>query len=117
MCLVDHVGRRGGIGGDPKHLLDPKSIMTCKQFIDHLLDLTEGELPTETVRLCRQHADLCQECADYLESYQTTIEVEKGAFASPSASLDDASDPDDAFDYALPEDLVQSILSAARAVS
>ena len=78
--------------------------MTCKEFIDHLLDYTEGELDVEARRLCERHADLCRDCADYLKGYESTRELSTSCFDS-GKGLDE--------NFDLPEDLVQSILSAA----
>ncbi len=93
-------------------------MLTCEQFIDHLLDFTEGDLPSETNRLCREHSALCKKCAGYLDSYQKTIAVEKAAF-DPDLAIGSAAhrDPASKDRYELPEELVQSILTAAGAVS
>ena len=97
-------------------------MMTCEQFIDHLLDFEEGDLPSETDRLCREHSALCQECADYLDSYRKTVVVGKAAFKSDSQGSEPVVGPADdqrptaIESYELPEELVQSILTAAGAV-
>ncbi len=97
-------------------------MMTCEQFIDHLLDFDEGDLPSETDRLCREHSALCKQCADYLDSYQKTVAVGKAAFKSDSHGSEPAADtvdnqrPSAMESYELPEELVQSILTAAGAV-
>lgn len=78
-------------------------MMTCKDFIDQLLDYTEDDLNAEARRLCRQHADLCRDCADYLNEYEATAKLCRDAFEG------DAEAPD------LPEELVQSILQAVEA--
>lgn len=74
--------------------------MTCKEFIDRLLDFTEGDLDAEARRLCREHAGLCRDCADYLSGYEATSDLCRECF-------DDEPIPD------LPEDLLTSILKAA----
>lgn len=76
--------------------------MTCKEFIDRLLDFTEGDLDTEARRLCREHAGLCRDCADYLSGYEATAEL-----CRESVRGEDEAVPE------LPEDLVTSILKAA----
>lgn len=91
--------------------------MNCQEFIDQLIDLEEGTLEETAQRLCREHSDVCHECADYLTSYRSTVELGKAAFASPVAqsvvSQADASwDLDE--DRALPEESVQAILEAIR---
>ena len=81
--------------------------MTCKDFIEQLLDFTGDDLGAEAQRLCEEHADLCRQCADYLESYQTTVAVGRGALSSPGEWGED-------LEGDLTEELVQSVLAVAR---
>ena len=86
--------------------------MTCEEFIGHLLDFVEEDLDDETHRLCRQHAELCKECAGYLSSYRVSTALGKAVF-----SLDQRPEGDSEESYELPEALVQSILAEARRLS
>jgi anti-sigma factor RsiW len=71
--------------------------MTCREFIEFLLDYTEERLSAEERGRFDSHLKLCPECRTYLETYGKTVELAK------LASFD--SIPGDA-----PEDLIEAIL-------
>lgn len=96
--------------------------MNCQEFIDQLLDLEEGTLEQNALRLCREHEALCHQCADYLKTYRATIELEQGAFALEAADVDSGAkgvdiDPPARAEVALPEETLRSILDAIRSAS
>lgn len=72
---------------------------TCKELIDFLDDFVEDALPETERRTFEQHLGACPECVEYLDSYERTVEMCRGAYAEETC--------DD-----LPEDLVQAILAA-----
>ncbi len=76
--------------------------MTCRELIEFLLDYMEGELPAEQRRLFEQHIQICQDCADYIDSYRQTIELSRDAFNSSDKEI-----PAD-----VPDELVAAILAA-----
>ncbi len=78
--------------------------MTCREFVDFLMDYLGGELPTEQRTCFEQHLSECPDCATYLQSYEATIRIGKFMRAEPSEPL-----PGD-----VPEDLVRAILAARR---
>jgi anti-sigma factor RsiW len=78
--------------------------VNCREALEHFHDHVEGQLgPVQRWRL-RLHLWLCGRCRKYLRSYKTTVDAEKAAFC----------DSADASPTAIPDDLVASILSAAR---
>ncbi len=79
--------------------------MTCQEAIDFVLSYLDGDLSPEVRAEFDRHLAICASCAAYLDSYKKTVQIEKAAFASAS---DDAG-------IALPEELVQAILSARAA--
>lgn len=75
--------------------------MTCREFIDFLLEyLSGGFSPNERTEF-ELHLAECPDCVTYLRSYRETVHLSKAAFADPEAPV-----PDD-----VPEELVQAILS------
>jgi len=79
--------------------------MTCQEAIDFVLSYLDGDLTPEVRAEFDRHLAICTSCAAYLDSYKKTVQIEKAAFASAH---------DDAV-MALPEELVQAILSARAA--
>ncbi len=76
--------------------------LTCREFIEFLLAWREGELPEEERRVFDQHLARCPYCADYLRSYEATIQLGRGAFCEPDEPV-----PDE-----VPDELVSAILAA-----
>lgn len=79
-------------------------LMTCREFIDSLVDLLAEDLPEEQRAVFERHLAVCPSCVAYLETYRKAIELGKAAFADPEAPI-----PND-----VPEQLVQAILAARR---
>ena len=77
--------------------------MTCREFIDFLMDYLEKQLPDESRNEFEKHIEDCPDCFHYLDSYKTTVEL------GQKACKDEDSAPEDA-----PEQLIQAILSAAK---
>jgi anti-sigma factor RsiW len=76
--------------------------MTCRDFIEFLLEYSSGELSPEQRREFDAHLAECPWCVAYLRTYERTIRLGKAAFAEPEASV-----PAD-----VPEELVRAILAA-----
>ncbi|MEM1206174.1 MAG: zf-HC2 domain-containing protein [Acidobacteriota bacterium] len=73
--------------------------MTCKDFVDQLIDFIEGGLAEDACRLMREHQELCPPCLDYAESYRATAALAAGAYVEQEAP-------------ALPEDFAAKLLKA-----
>lgn len=73
--------------------------MTCKEVLDFMMAYVDGELPAEQRAEFDRHLAICDDCRDYLASYQSTLQLER------TATTADA-------DAAVPEHLVQAILAA-----
>jgi anti-sigma factor RsiW len=78
--------------------------MTCRELIEFLADYLSGELPAEERRLFEEHLAECPDCVAYLETYEATIRLGKGAFSI-------VQDPGCAD---APEELVAAIMAARR---
>jgi len=79
--------------------------MTCRDFVDFLMQYLSGELSPAEQSVFDQHMAECPACVAYLRTYRETIRLEKAAFADPAGSV-----PTD-----VPNDLVQAILAARSA--
>jgi anti-sigma factor RsiW len=78
--------------------------MTCREFIDFLMEYLSGGLSANEWAEFEQHLAECPDCAAYLRSYEETIKLGKAVFADPDAPV-----PQD-----VPEELVQAILASRR---
>ena len=79
--------------------------MTCREFIDFLLDYHSGALPAGERACFEEHLAACPACLAYLDMYEQTIRLGKAACCDPEAPL-----PAD-----VPDDLVRAILAARGA--
>ena len=80
-------------------------MVTCRTFVEFLMDYMSGELPATQRDEFDEHLAACVACVAYMKSYSDTIKLGKAAFADPDAGV-----PDD-----VPEDLVKAVLAARRA--
>ena len=78
--------------------------MTCKEFIEFLLDYAEGELAKEQRQEFDAHIKICADCDAYLESYQQTVAMVKAVGADDNAELN----------ADVPEGLIKAILAAQK---
>jgi anti-sigma factor RsiW len=78
--------------------------MTCREFVDFLLEYLCGELSARERAEFQRHLAECPDCSTYLRSYQETVKLGKAVFADPEAPV-----PPD-----VPEELVQAILASRR---
>jgi anti-sigma factor RsiW len=79
--------------------------MTCKDFIEFLLEYVQDELPKRERALFEEHLSVCESCVAYLANYRDTVALSKAAFCDPDAPV-----PEE-----VPEDLVTAVLAARKA--
>ena len=80
-------------------------MITCRTFVEFLMDYMSGELPEAQRDEFDGHLAACVACVAYMKTYSDTVKLGKAAFENPDAAV-----PDD-----VPEDLVKAILEARRA--
>ena len=78
--------------------------MTCREFVDFLLEYLSGELSARERAEFERHLVQCPDCSAYLRSYRETIKLGNSVFADPEVPV-----PQD-----VPEELVQAILASRR---
>jgi anti-sigma factor RsiW len=86
-------------------------MLTCREFIEFLMEYLERALPVQRLSEFERHLGGCSSCRAYLQNYQSTVRLGRAAFADPEAG------PDDALPEDVPEDLVKAILAARSAQS
>ena len=79
--------------------------MTCREFIERLLEYDGGELSAALKQALHHHEEICPPCEGYHRSYRETSLLCR-------AALDDPEDPGGSED--LPEDLLRRIVESAR---
>jgi anti-sigma factor RsiW len=78
--------------------------MTCREFIDFLMQYSDGELPASERSRFDDHLAECPSCEAYLKTYEATVKLGKWAFCHP----------DDPVPADIPEQLIQAILAARQ---
>jgi anti-sigma factor RsiW len=78
--------------------------VTCREFVDFLLDYDAGEISAPQRTAFDAHMAECPPCVVYLETYRETVVLGKAAFEASDEAL-----PDE-----VPERLVEAILAARR---
>lgn len=76
--------------------------MTCRDFLEFLVEYSSGDLAGLEFAEFEAHLAECPECLTYLEAYEKTIQLVKTAYAHPRNRV-----PDD-----VPERLVRAVLAA-----
>lgn len=79
--------------------------MTCREFIEFLIDYFADSLPADQRDTFHAHMSACPECVAYLNMYRQTVALGKAAHVDPAGH-----DP-----VGVPEDLIQAILAARQA--
>jgi anti-sigma factor RsiW len=79
--------------------------MTCREFVDFLMEYLDGELPAESKSVFETHLEKCPPCGAYLHNYEQTVRM--------AADMVDCEEQD-ALPEA-PEALVQAVLRARKA--
>jgi predicted anti-sigma-YlaC factor YlaD len=80
-------------------------MITCREFEDFVLSYLDGELTPRQTRVFKMHMYLCRECREYLNAYQTSIELSKALRHEPGKPTAEE----------VPEDLIKAILAAKNA--
>ena len=62
--------------------------MTCKEFIDFLIDYYDGNLSQEEREKFDAHIEVCPDCVAYLESYKSTVSLVKQTHADSEVGED-----------------------------
>jgi hypothetical protein len=75
--------------------------MTCKEFIDFMLEYFEDDLTKGRRKIFEQHMNVCADCVAYMESYRKTVELVQ------NAGLED----NDNVDPKIPKGLIEAILA------
>ncbi len=81
-------------------------MLTCREVEDFLYAYVEDELPRVQRVKFDVHIALCRECHDYLARYRETVALARRAFEDPAAPVPDS----------VPDDLVEAIVRASRAL-
>ncbi len=76
--------------------------MTCREFVEFLMNYLDEALPEEQRVTFDAHMDECPGCVAYLDSYRETIRLGKCL----------CDDPETDFPADVPEKLIAAILSA-----
>jgi anti-sigma factor RsiW len=76
--------------------------VTCRDFVEFLMEYSSGELVGSERAEFEAHLADCPQCVAYLETYQKTIHLVKTAYAYPHRRV-----PDE-----VPEPLVRAVLAA-----
>ena len=78
--------------------------MTCREFIDFLIDYFEDDLSAHEKAEFNRHLAQCPDCTEYLKSYAETIRLGIAVFANSDAPVP----------LEVSEELVQAILASQR---
>lgn len=76
--------------------------MTCREFVEFLMDYLDDMLSKAEARRFGEHLDECEDCIVYLATYRETIEAGKLVFPPSDSEV-----PPE-----VPEDLVTAILDS-----
>ena len=76
--------------------------MTCREFVDFLMDYLEGALPATQRATFQEHMGECPSCVTYLETYEETVRLGREVCRDLEGPV-----PED-----VPEQLVRAILAA-----
>jgi anti-sigma factor RsiW len=79
--------------------------MTCREFLDFLMDYLEGDLPGVQRRTFESHMEACPPCVTYLDTYRETVRLGRELLCPADDGI-----PDE-----VPADLVEAILAARAA--
>jgi anti-sigma factor RsiW len=78
--------------------------MTCREFVEFLMDYMSQELPEDMREVFDRHITACPDCVTYLTTYRETIVLCRESFRVAEEDVP----------VEVPEDLVQAILAAQR---
>ena len=75
---------------------------TCHGLTCFLDDYVADALPVAQREIFERHLEICVDCREYLESYETTVELARAVTCEPDAEVD----------CDMPEGLIEAILAA-----
>ena len=78
-------------------------MMTCRRLVDFLADYVAGTLDAAVRMEFEAHVAECAACAEYVRTYRDTIRLARAAGRDDEATV-----------AAMPPELVDAILAAAR---
>lgn len=81
----------------------PSHVPTCEEVLTFLWAYLDGELEEGKRQEFDYHLSRCESCTAYLETYKTTIVLERAAASQEGTAPDE-----------LPDELVHAVLAAAR---
>jgi len=58
-------------------------MISCREFVELLIDFLDGELPEERRLIIEYHIRKCPPCNAYLETYKTTIRLTRSLPCAP----------------------------------
>lgn len=76
--------------------------MTCKEFIEFLLEYFEDDLAQERREVFEEHMEICPDCVAYLDSYRQTVSMLEESSKSGSEEVGEE----------VPRSLIDAILAA-----
>jgi anti-sigma factor RsiW len=79
--------------------------MTCRDFVEFLIDYLSGGLSADERARFEAHLAECEDCMNYLRTYQDTIRLARGVLCAEAG----ASVPPD-----VPEELLAAIVASRR---
>ena len=62
--------------------------MTCREFVEFLLDYDAGELSAEQLAIFEAHMGECPPCVAYLDTYRDAVRLGKAAFEASEMARD-----------------------------
>jgi len=78
--------------------------VTCQELVEFLAAYLETDLGPAEAEEFERHMAMCEDCRNYVETYQKTVALEREAFEDPSATVPSG----------VPEDLITAILAARK---
>jgi len=81
----------------------PSHVPTCEEVLTFLWAYLDGELEETKRQEFDYHLSRCESCTAYLETYKTTIALERAAASHEGTAPDE-----------LPDELVEAVLAAVR---
>jgi len=79
-----------------------RSLLTCRELIDFLIDYVDGALTAEEQAAFDRHLSVCPACVDYVAEYRATMQAGRAAYLDRDEPV-----PED-----VPEELVVAVLAA-----
>lgn len=80
------------------------SLVTCREFIDFLMDYLSGDLPDDQRQEFDRHLGECPSCVAYMKTYKQAVEIGRSVLAPTDDPV-----PED-----VPEDLLKAIFAARK---